>query len=129
MSCRDVTAVPAGFSAVKNERSPEQQVKVQSAHRKPTDGHPWVAFYNARMSTPPGSKQILIHGLIFILIGLLWGLVIPHTPYPRLALGAHTQFEGSGILYIVVAILLLKLPNNVGRKSIAVMLEDLRESH
>ncbi len=74
------------------------------------------------MNTPASSKQILIHGMTFILVGLLWGLVVPHTPYPRLALGAHIQFEGSGILYIVVAILLLKLPNRVGRKSIAVML-------
>ncbi len=74
------------------------------------------------MNTANGTRQILIHGLTFILVGLVWGLAVPHTPYPRLALGAHIQFEGSGVLFIVVAILLFKLPHNVGRKSIWVML-------
>jgi hydroxylaminobenzene mutase len=75
------------------------------------------------MKTPATApKQILIHGLSFILVGLLWGLIAPHTPYPRLALGAHIQFEGSGVLFIVVAILLLKIPNRVGTKSIWMIL-------
>ena len=67
-------------------------------------------------------KQILIHGMLFILVGLVWGLVVPHTPYPRLALAAHIGFEGSGILYIVVAILLFALPHRVGQKSIWALL-------
>ena len=74
------------------------------------------------MNVASGAKQILIHGMAFILVGLLWGLVVPHTPYPRLALWAHIQFEGSGVLFIVLAILLLTLPHRVGRKSIWVML-------
>jgi len=74
------------------------------------------------MTTATGSKQILIHGMTFILVGLLWGLVVPHTPFPRLALTAHIQFEGSGVLFIVVAVALLTLPHRVGRKSILVML-------
>ena len=74
------------------------------------------------MTTAKGSKQILIHGMTFILVGLLWGLVVPHTPFPRLALTAHIQFEGSGVLFIVVAVALLTLPHRVGRKSILVML-------
>lgn len=74
------------------------------------------------MNIANGTRQILIHGLTFILVGLVWGLAVPHTPYPRLALGAHIQFEGSGVLFIVVAILLFKLPHNVGRKSVWVML-------
>jgi len=74
------------------------------------------------MNAPNGGKRILIHGMFFILAGLVWGLIVPHTPYPRLALGAHIQFEGSGLLFIVLAILLLKLPNRVGRKSVWVML-------
>jgi hydroxylaminobenzene mutase len=74
------------------------------------------------MNTEHRSRQILIHGLAMILVGLVWGLVIPHTPYPRLALGAHTQFELSGILFLIVALLLLKLPHAVGPKSILVML-------
>jgi hydroxylaminobenzene mutase len=74
------------------------------------------------MNHATGARQILIHGMFFILVGLLWGLVVPHTPYPRLALDAHIGFEGSGLLYIVLAILLLTLPHGVGRKSIWVML-------
>jgi len=74
------------------------------------------------MNTANGIKQILIQGMAFVLAGLWWGLVVPHTPFPRLALGAHIQFEGSGMMFIIIAILLLKLPHRVGRKSIAVIL-------
>ncbi|MGA2441815.1 MAG: hypothetical protein ABSH08_12730 [Tepidisphaeraceae bacterium] len=74
------------------------------------------------MTAASGSNQILIHGMTFVLVGLLWGLVVPHTPYPRLALTAHIQFEGSGVLFMVMAILLLTLPHRVGRKSVWVML-------
>lgn len=44
------------------------------------------------------------------------------TPYPRLALTAHIQFESNGLLWIVAAILLLKLPHQVGTKSMLVIL-------
>src|SRR5579863_3696028 len=74
------------------------------------------------MNVTTASRQILIHGLVFVLVGLIWGLMVPHTPYPRLALGAHMQFEFSGILFIIVAILLLKLPHAVGGKSMLLML-------
>ena len=74
------------------------------------------------MTSSRGGKQILIHGMLFVLAGLLWGLVVPHTPFPRLALSAHIGFEGSGLLFTVLALLLLKLPHRVGGKSIAVML-------
>jgi (hydroxyamino)benzene mutase len=62
-----------------------------------------------------GGKQILIHGMSLVLVGLLWGLVVPHTTYPRLALSAHIGFEGNGVLLIVMAVLLLKLPHAAGR--------------
>ena len=68
------------------------------------------------------SRQILIHGLFLVLVGLVWGLVVPHTPYPRLALGAHIQFETNGMLFIIMALLLIKVPHNVGLKSVWVML-------
>jgi hydroxylaminobenzene mutase len=54
------------------------------------------------MSVQRGGRQILIHGIALVLVGLLWGLVVPHTPYPRLALVAHIQFETNGLLFIVV---------------------------
>lgn len=67
-------------------------------------------------------RQILIQGLLLVLAGLLWGFIVPHTPYPRLALGAHIQFVTNGLLIIVIAMLLLKLPHAVGPKSAGVML-------
>lgn len=68
------------------------------------------------------SRQILMHGLFLVLFGLVWGLVVPHTPYPRLALGAHIQFESSGMLFIIMALLLIKVPHHVGLRSVWVML-------
>jgi hypothetical protein len=74
------------------------------------------------MNTAGGRKQVLIHGLAFILAGLVWGLMVPHTPFPRLALSAHIQFEMSGILLLIAALLLQTLPHRVGIKSIRVVL-------
>ena len=74
------------------------------------------------MSINSGSRQILIHGMLLVLVGFLWGLVVPATPYPRLALTAHVQFETNGLLFIVLATVLLALPHRVGLKSIRVML-------
>jgi (hydroxyamino)benzene mutase len=73
------------------------------------------------MTVQTGGKQVLIHGLALIFAGLIWGFAPPLTPYPRLALGAHLQFETNGLLFVVLAILLLKLPHRVGVKAVAVM--------
>jgi hydroxylaminobenzene mutase len=73
------------------------------------------------MTVQTGGKQVLIHGLALILAGLIWGFAPPLTPYPRLALGAHLQFETNGLLFVVLGILLLKLPHHVGEKAVAVM--------
>lgn len=74
------------------------------------------------MSVERGGRQILVHGIALLLAGLVWGLVIPATPYPRLALTAHIQFEVNGLSFIVLALLLLLLPHGVGRRSVAVIL-------
>ena len=58
------------------------------------------------MDVQSGGRQILLHGLVLILVGLVWGLVVPHTPYPRLALGAHIQFVTNGLLLIAMGSLL-----------------------
>ena len=68
------------------------------------------------------SRQILAHGLMLVMAGLVWGFVVPHTPYPRLALGAHIQFVTNGMLIIIMAVLLRTLPHQVGPKSSGVML-------
>jgi len=73
------------------------------------------------MSVHGGSRQILIHGMVLVLIGLVWGLAIPGTPHPRLALGAHIKLVTNGMLFIVLAIAMLTLPHSVGLKSVWVM--------
>jgi len=74
------------------------------------------------MNTQNRSRHILIHGLTLVLAGLVFGFVVPHTPYPRLGLGAHIQFITNGLLIIVMAALLLMLPHRVGPKSAGMIL-------
>jgi hydroxylaminobenzene mutase len=73
------------------------------------------------MNIHSGSRQILIHGMVLVMVGLVWGLAVPGTPHPRLALGAHIQFMTNGMLFIVLATALLALPHSVGLKSVRVM--------
>jgi len=73
------------------------------------------------MTIQTGGKQILIHGLALILAGLFWGFAPSVTPYPRLAVGAHIQFETNGLLFVVLSILLLRLPHRVGGKAVWVI--------
>ncbi len=74
------------------------------------------------MTVNSGGKQILLHGMSLVFVGLLCGFVPPLAPFPRLALGAHIQFESNGTLLLILALLLLKLPHHVGSKSITVMI-------
>ena len=73
------------------------------------------------MTIQTGGKQILFHGMALILAGLLWGFAPSLTPYPRLAVGAHIQFETNGLLFVVLGILLLKLPHSAGDKAVWVI--------
>jgi hydroxylaminobenzene mutase len=73
------------------------------------------------MTIQSGGKQILMQGLALILAGLLWGFAASLTPYPRLAVGAHIQFETNGLLFVVLGILVLALPHRVGGKSVLVI--------
>lgn len=59
---------------------------------------------------------------MLVMVGLIWGFVVPHTPYPRLALGAHIQFITNGMLILIMAVLLHTLPHQAGPKSASVML-------
>jgi (hydroxyamino)benzene mutase len=74
------------------------------------------------MNAQRPAHQILMHGMVMILVGLAWGFVVPATPHPRLALGAHIQLESNGLLFIVLAVLLLTLPHRVAHRSLAVIL-------
>ena len=74
------------------------------------------------MSVQNRSRQILRHGLALVLIGLVWGIVVPHTPFPRLALVAHIQLATNGMLFILMAVVLLAVPNRVTPRAALVML-------
>lgn len=74
------------------------------------------------MNVQARARQILIHGLALVLVGIVWGLVIPHTPFPRLALSAHIQAVLNGMLFTLMAVLLLTLPHAVSARSALVML-------
>ena len=52
-------------------------------------------------------RRILLHSMCMILAGLIWGLAIPQTPFPRIALSAHIQYEVNGLLFIVLALVLI----------------------
>ncbi|MFO0691290.1 MAG: hypothetical protein U0900_21505 [Myxococcota bacterium] len=73
------------------------------------------------MSVPVASRHVLIHGMLLVLVGLLWGLAVPATPFPRLALGAHIQLVTNGMLFMVLATVMLTLPHGVGLESVRVM--------
>jgi len=74
------------------------------------------------MNVHERSRRVLVHGLMLVMMGLVWGFGVPLTPYPRLALTAHIQFMSNGVLIIVMAGLLLTLPHRVGQRGVAVML-------
>jgi hydroxylaminobenzene mutase len=66
------------------------------------------------MTVAGGSRQILIHGMLLVMVGLVLGFAVPATPHPRLALGAHIQFVLNGMLFIALATVLLTLSQQVG---------------
>jgi hydroxylaminobenzene mutase len=47
------------------------------------------------------SRSNLRQGAVYVMVGLVWGMVIPATPFPRLALTAHIQLTSNGIMYLV----------------------------
>ena len=79
-----------------------------------------VEDLSPEMNSKSGGKQLLIHGLALILVGLVFGFVVPQTPYPRLALGAHVQFETNGMLFVLIGLLMLTWLNSVGRWTLLV---------
>jgi hydroxylaminobenzene mutase len=56
------------------------------------------------------SRSNLRQGAIYMLVGLLWGMVIPATSFPRLALGAHIQLTAHGVMFLVAGLVMLHLP-------------------
>jgi hydroxylaminobenzene mutase len=56
------------------------------------------------------SRSNLRQGAVYMLVGLVWGMVIPATPFPRLALGAHIQLTIHGIMFLVAGLVIAHLP-------------------
>ncbi len=44
-----------------------------------------------------------------MMVGLLWGMAIPKTPFPRLALNAHLQLTGHGVMFLLAGLVILRL--------------------
>jgi (hydroxyamino)benzene mutase len=69
------------------------------------------------MRTQRVSRSNLRQGVVFMMVGLLWGMVVPATPYPRLALGAHIQLTGSGVMFLVAGLVISHLGLGAGTLS------------
>jgi hypothetical protein len=59
----------------------------------------------------PVSRSNLCHGAAYMLVGLVWGMVVPAAPFPRLALTAHIQLTANGVMFLVAGLVILHLPN------------------
>ena len=53
------------------------------------------------------SRSNLRQGAVYMLVGLIWGMVVPATPFPRLALTAHIQLTANGIMFLVAGLVIL----------------------
>lgn len=56
------------------------------------------------------SRSNLRQGAVYMLVGLVWGMVIPASFFPRLALGAHIQLTAHGVMFLVAGLVILHLP-------------------
>jgi hypothetical protein len=43
-------------------------------------------------------RATLVQGVVYMLVGLVWGIVIAKAPFPRLALGAHLQLTTHAVM-------------------------------
>lgn len=57
-----------------------------------------------------------------MLIGLLWGLVVPAAPFPRLALGAHIQLTTHGLMFLVGGLVIPYLPPGSNRMASRILI-------
>ena len=56
------------------------------------------------------SRSNLRQGAVYMLVGLIWGMVVPATTFPRLALTAHIQLTANGIMFLFAGLVILRLP-------------------
>lgn len=67
------------------------------------------------------SRSNLRQGALYMLVGLVWGMAIPATPFPRLALGAHIQLTAHGVMFLVAGLVILHLPKTTGSVSATIL--------
>ena len=67
------------------------------------------------------SRSNFRQGAAYILVELIWGMVIPATPFPRLALGAHIQLTAHGVMFLVAGLVILHLPKTIGSVSATIL--------
>ncbi|MFO0450163.1 MAG: hypothetical protein ACK52I_16135 [Pseudomonadota bacterium] len=56
------------------------------------------------------SRSNLRQGAVYMLVGLVWGFVVPASLFPRLALGAHIQLTAHGVMFLVAGLVMLHFP-------------------
>jgi (hydroxyamino)benzene mutase len=55
------------------------------------------------------SRSNLRQGAVYMMVGLLWGLVVPAAPFPRLALDAHIELTAHGVMFLVAGLVISHL--------------------
>jgi hypothetical protein len=88
--------------------SQEKRPVVFEAKQTPSPLHP----FNLPLS-------LLRHGAALIGFGLLFGCIVPLTPYPRLGLTAHMQFAIEGTMVVGAGALLNSSPFRTSNKKVA----------
>ena len=67
------------------------------------------------------SRSNLRQGAVYMLVGLVWGMAIPASPFPRLALGAHIQLTAHGVMFLVAGLVILRLSIVTGSVSAKIL--------
>jgi hypothetical protein len=67
-----------------------------------------VQLTSSQSAQSTTAHSLIRSGLSLQLAGLLWGLAVQATPYPRLALTAHIQLMAEGAMVLLAGLVLLQ---------------------
>lgn len=68
------------------------------------------------------SRSNLRQGAVYMIVGLAWGMAIPATSFPRLALGAHIQLTAHAVMFLVAGLVIAHLRLGEGRFARSILL-------
>jgi hydroxylaminobenzene mutase len=68
------------------------------------------------------SQSNLRQGTVYMIVGLVWGMIIRASPFPRIALGAHIQLTAHGVMFLVAGLVILHLPIAKGSVSARILI-------